>query len=96
MRTKALIVGAMPSIEGFKGPWVNLEEGKWLVEPPFDLGGKVHIVDEQNVYITLHSDSVRLAGPTRIRVEVWDYEGSELHLHAAFCRIRRKTNASLS
>ena len=61
MRSKALLVGARA---GFVGPWVNVEEGEWLVDPPssvtLECGDTVHNSGE----------SVAFNGPIRVRAIV--------------------------
>lgn len=77
MKKKALLVGAQAS---FSGPWVNLEQGQWLVEPGSD---QVELVVEAEQVMSVFNGGkeVFLAGPCRIRAEVSaDYEGERIHL----------------
>ena len=71
MRKKALLVGARAS---FEGPWVNLEEGNWLVEPPTGVRIEAGIA-------RVTGDGILLEGPSRIRALVMDdYDGPEVCL----------------
>jgi len=74
MRKKALLAGASSS---FKGPWVNLEPGEWLVEPSQD----VQIFRSENLSgIWIEG---KLRGPARIRAIVSpDYNGPGIFLAA--------------
>ena len=75
MRKKALLVGANAS---FEGPWVNLEEGTWLVEPP---SGVEIEVGEYNDLAKLLGGGSQLEGPCRIRAIISDdYDGPEVCL----------------
>jgi hypothetical protein len=77
MKTKALIVGGLAS---FEGPWVHLEEGKWLVEPSPDFD--LHIYESTKCYAQPDGE-FEIVGPTRIRAIVVDgYEGEGVFLQA--------------
>ena len=72
MRTKALLAGA---VSGFEGPWVNLEEGEWLVEPGPDV--ILRVAEEP----TLEFGEGRFIGPTKVRAIVSkDYAGDGIYL----------------
>ena len=75
MRKKALLVGARAS---FEGPWVNLEEGNWLVEPP--TGVRIAVKEFDAVTELLGGGSM-LEGPCRVKAIIADdYTGPEVCL----------------
>ena len=76
MRKKILIAGG---ISPFEGPWINLEEGDWLVEPPSH--GKVILVKDDGEIVELNGAKVKLFGPTRVRAIIEEAE-EEIHLDA--------------
>lgn len=77
MKTKALIVGGLAS---FEGPWVNLEEGEWLVEPSPDFD--LHIYESTKLHAQPDGE-FEITGPTRIRAIVVDnYVGDGVFLQA--------------
>ena len=63
MKSKSLLVGASAP---FEGPWVNLEEGSWLIQGPPE-GVVIRVIggtrDTESV-----EDMLRVTGPARIRV----------------------------
>ena len=73
MRKKALLVGANAS---FEGPWVNLEEGTWLVEPPSGVE-----IESNRAMDRLLGAGLQVPGPCRIRAIISDdYDGPEVCL----------------
>lgn len=76
MKRKILIAGGSTS---FSGPWINLEEGIWLVEPP--LSGKVFLrfSDGEEFYL---QETAYIPGPARFHCFVEDDEGFPVHLDA--------------
>jgi hypothetical protein len=75
MRKKALLAGASSD---FKGPWVNLDPGEWLVEPSPDVS-----VDTAAMIVDAKPDGTIIRGPTRIRAIVSpDYDGPGVFLVA--------------
>ena len=76
MRRKILIAGG---ISPFEGPWINLEKGTWLVEPPSH--GKIILVDDLGVVTELNGVKVKLSGPTRVRAIIEQGE-KEINLDA--------------
>ncbi len=82
MRKKALLVGARAS---FEGPWVNLEEGEWLVEPPFLVFIRKEFNGTPFIYHPDSSDykdgKLTVVGPARIHAFVNDnYKGPDVYL----------------
>ena len=76
MRKKALLVGAQAS---FEGPWVNLEEGNWLVEPPLGVG--IMYSNGRSSEVCDLFPRIRLVGPIRIRAKVLEsYTGPDVFL----------------
>ena len=75
MRVKSLLVGAAA---GFVGPWVNLEDGEWLVGP---FPGILQSDAEGKIYPD--KDGFVLVGPIRIHAIVDDdYEGDLVFIQA--------------
>ena len=75
MRKKALLVGARAS---FEGPWVNLEEGIWLVKPP---SGVCIVTSGSAIVNNLLEHGLRIQGPCRVQAVVGnDYKGLEVCL----------------
>ena len=76
MRSKALLVGAQAS---FVGPWVNIEEGEWLVEPPSSI--TLERREGEGVRRCQGGTEVHITGPACIRAVVaTKYEGNGVHL----------------
>lgn len=74
MRSKALLVGAQA---GFIGPWVHIEEGEWIVDPPSS------VTLESNGITVVPADLgfVAVYGPGEIRACITpEYEGEDLFL----------------
>lgn len=82
MRKKALLIGARSS---FRGPWVTLEEGEWIIEanPPLD---HLTIFIDLNGEGTLEATLEELAGvtgPCRVLAQMPElYDGPDLHVNA--------------
>jgi len=77
MKTKALIVGGLAS---FEGPWVNLEEGEWLVEPSPDF--ELQLYESTRAFPEPNGE-YNIVGPIRVRAVVTDdYSGDGVFLQA--------------
>ena len=72
MRSKALLVGARA---GFVGPWVNVEEGRWTVDPPLS------ITIECDGESRNGGQPLDVQGPTKLRAIVADgHMGKDIYL----------------
>jgi hypothetical protein len=74
MRSKALLVGAQA---GFEGPWVNIEEGEWVVAPPssvsLETNGATIFPGDLDFYV--------IHGPGKVKAKVSEeYEGEGVFL----------------
>lgn len=88
MRKKALIVGGLSS---FEGPWINLEEGNWLVEPP--LNGVVRVIVDHETGAKffswdLSNGEMLIEGPAKVRAIVVDCD-CEAGIHLDVKLIKR-------
>jgi hypothetical protein len=75
MRSKALLVGAQA---GFTGPWVNIEEGAWVVGPclssiSLETNGATLVPGDLNMY--------QVYGPGKVRASIQEsYAGDDVFL----------------
>lgn len=74
MKRKILIAGGRTS---FKGPWINLEEGVWLVEPPST--GKVKVMLASGKTFIMDGKGLEFQGPIRLKGIVVESE-EDVHL----------------
>ena len=80
MRKKALLVG---SPAPFEGPWVSIEDGEWVVEPP----SSVEIWNGQK--IGEGPRNVKVSGPNRIRAIVRD-DCEAVPIHLDIVQVKRR------